>query len=208
MGTACTKGLWTRIVLEAQDDNVVISNVQMASKMLRGASVAPEKKSQVLFNSGGVLPPDRMETVLRVTFPKMREIEKRTGQAVPSRNKEACHGRNMGDSGETALMSAGATRCPAGKQRANEEEKESRHQWRTQEGRREAVVANRSRLCGRKVPKVDSGSSAGHDRTQQEYVLQGLPGLEVVAVDLAGNIDWKKAGRHANKGFRALILHR
>ena len=123
MGTACTNGLWTRIVLEAQDDNVVISNVQMASKMLRGASVAPEKKSQVLFNSGGVLPPDRMETVIRVTFPKMHEIEKRTGQAVPSRNKEACHGRNMGDSGETAVMFTGATRCPAGKQRAKKKKR-------------------------------------------------------------------------------------
>ena len=38
-------------------------------------------------HSGSVLDPDRFETVLRVTCPKMRETEKRTGQAVPSTNR-------------------------------------------------------------------------------------------------------------------------
>ena len=40
----------------------------------------------MLFNLGGVLDPDRLETVLRVTFPKMHEIEKRTEQAVPNKS--------------------------------------------------------------------------------------------------------------------------
>ena len=39
--------------MESQDENVVFSSKQMASQMLRDASLAPEKKSQAL--SGGVL---------------------------------------------------------------------------------------------------------------------------------------------------------
>ena len=79
----CVLDMGAILEFEAQDENVVVSNKQMASKMLRGASVAPEKKSLVLFNAGGVPDPDRIEAVLRVLFPKMHEIEKRTGQAVP-----------------------------------------------------------------------------------------------------------------------------
>ena len=183
-------------MLEAQDDDVFILNVQMASKMLRGASVAPEKKSHVLFNSGGVLPPDRMETVLRVTFPKMHEIEKRTGQAVPSRNTEACHGRNMGDSGETALMSTGATRCLAGKQRAKKKERKVGISGE----RRKAAEKQWWQIEVDCVNEVDSGSSAGHDRTQQEDVQQGLPGLEVVAVDLAGTSTGSKQAHMQTRG--------
>ena len=48
-------------------------------KNAQGASVAPEKRSQKLFISGGVLDTDRIETVLRLKFSKMHEIEKRTG---------------------------------------------------------------------------------------------------------------------------------
>ena len=65
----------TRLEMEAQDENVVISNKQMASKILWGVSVVKEEKSQVLFNSGGVRDADGIEAVLRVVFPKMYEIE-------------------------------------------------------------------------------------------------------------------------------------
>ena len=55
--------------------------------MLRITSSTPEKKSQVLFNSGGVLDPDRTQTVLRSMFPNIHTKEKRLGQAVPSANR-------------------------------------------------------------------------------------------------------------------------
>ena len=76
----------TQLEMEAQDENIVISR-QVASKLLRGASVAPEKESQVLFNSGCVLDPDHVETVLRVVFQEMPKIEKCAGHAVPSTNQ-------------------------------------------------------------------------------------------------------------------------
>ena len=60
--------------MEARDKNVLISNRQVASKMLRGPTLAREKKSQTL-----TLDPDRNEIVLRGTFPKMHETETRTG---------------------------------------------------------------------------------------------------------------------------------
>ena len=49
--------------MEAQDENVVIS-FQIAQGCFIGAR-------------------EEVETVLRVMFPKMHEIERRTGQAVP-----------------------------------------------------------------------------------------------------------------------------
>ena len=67
---------------------MVVSNKQMAPKILRGASVAPEKMSLVLFNSGGVPDPGRTEAVLRVMFPKMHKIEKdRTGSTTHGSNE-------------------------------------------------------------------------------------------------------------------------
>ena len=71
--------LRTRVEMDAPDENVVIFNNHIACSLLRGASLAPEKKSQVLFKCVWVLDPDRLETV----FPKTHEIERRTGQAVP-----------------------------------------------------------------------------------------------------------------------------
>ena len=47
----------TRLEMEAQDENVVISNKQTASKVLKGATFAPPF-------SAGVLDPDRVDTVL------------------------------------------------------------------------------------------------------------------------------------------------
>ncbi len=60
-----------------QDQTSVISDKQLASKMLRGAGLPREKKAQVLFNRGGVCDPFRTEAVLRVTFPKINYIERR-----------------------------------------------------------------------------------------------------------------------------------
>ena len=77
----------TQLEMEAQDENIVVSR-QVASKLLRGASVALEKEPQVLFNSGCVLDPDHVETVLRVVCSKRcPRIEKCAGHAVPSTNK-------------------------------------------------------------------------------------------------------------------------
>ena len=49
----------------------------------QGALMAPEKKSQVLFNSGSLWDPDGIDTVLRVMSPKMHEVEQRTGLSLP-----------------------------------------------------------------------------------------------------------------------------
>ena len=72
-----------RLELEAQDPNIVISEKQHASKMMRGAMLPHDKKAQVLFNCGGVYDPLRMETVLRATFPKIGDTERKLGLVVP-----------------------------------------------------------------------------------------------------------------------------
>ena len=38
----------------------------------------------MLLNFGGILTPDRLETVLRTVFPRLHEMEERTGHTVPS----------------------------------------------------------------------------------------------------------------------------
>ena len=63
----------TPLEVEPQDENLVISKQADGFANAQGASVAPEEKSQVLSNSDGVLDADRVETVLQVTFPKMRD---------------------------------------------------------------------------------------------------------------------------------------
>ena len=68
---------------EAQDGTLVISDKQLACKMLRGAGLPYDKKAQVLFNCGGVYEPQRMETVLRVSFPRIGESERKLGLVVP-----------------------------------------------------------------------------------------------------------------------------
>ena len=71
-----------KLELETQDTSVVITSKMLASKMLRGAGLIAEKRAQVLFNCGGVYDPDRLETVLRVSFPRVHEQERRA--VVPS----------------------------------------------------------------------------------------------------------------------------
>ena len=56
----------------------------MVSKLIRHASLPPMECSQVLFDCGGIVTPDRLETVLRAMFPEMRVLEKRTRLTVPS----------------------------------------------------------------------------------------------------------------------------
>ena len=73
----------TKLEVEAQDSTLVISDKQLASKMLRGAGLPYDKRAQVLFNCGGVYEPQRMETVLRVSFPRIGESERKLGLVVP-----------------------------------------------------------------------------------------------------------------------------
>ena len=70
--------------LDAVEQFAVISDRMMALKLIRRASFSPKDRSLVLFICGGILTPERTETVLRTMFPKLREMEERTGQAVPS----------------------------------------------------------------------------------------------------------------------------
>ena len=58
-----------------RDEKVAISNKQMACKLLRRASLAPEKMSQVLVDCGYLLDPGRTETVLHVMLSKIHESE-------------------------------------------------------------------------------------------------------------------------------------
>ena len=62
--------------LEADDKHALILDWMMASKLIR--------RAQVWFKCGGILTPDRLETILRTMFPVLRDVEKRTGQAPPS----------------------------------------------------------------------------------------------------------------------------
>ena len=73
----------TKLDVEAQDSTLVISDRQLASKMLRGAGLPHEKRAQVLFNCGGIYEPLRMETVLRVSFPRIGDFERKQGLVVP-----------------------------------------------------------------------------------------------------------------------------
>ena len=70
--------------MESMDSGSKISDQALASKMLRGSGLPQEKKAQVLINCGGIYDPSRLETVLRVTFPKIGDHERRQG-TMPSR---------------------------------------------------------------------------------------------------------------------------
>ena len=72
-----------KMEVEAQDPTVVISKKQHASKTLRGARLAPEKRARALFNASGVHDPIKLETVLRVKYPRLHDTGKRLGQFVP-----------------------------------------------------------------------------------------------------------------------------
>jgi len=85
-----------RLEVEAHDGAKVISLREMASKMLRGAGLSTEKRAQVLFNCGGRYDPERVETVLRVTYPKLHETERKQGVVVPRERVLSSH-RNGGN---------------------------------------------------------------------------------------------------------------
>ena len=65
----------------------MISLKQTASTVRRGTSLTPKIKAHVLFNCGGV---HRLESVLQVTFNKMHQVDRRTGQAVSNSNRVSC----------------------------------------------------------------------------------------------------------------------
>ena len=77
-----------RLERDAQDP-VVVSTDQMANEVLprEVPLCAPQKKTQVQFNSGGALDLHRIETVLRIMFPIPHEVRRRTVRAVPSINR-------------------------------------------------------------------------------------------------------------------------
>ena len=70
--------------VEAVDKHAVVSDRMMASTLIRRASLSPKERSQAGSNYGGILTPERWETVLRTLFAKLHDMEKRTGQEVPS----------------------------------------------------------------------------------------------------------------------------
>ena len=74
-----------KLELACQDSASTLSDVAVASKLLRGARLEPQKKTQVLFNAGGIYNSEKIETVLKVSFPKIQDVEKRLGQVLPMR---------------------------------------------------------------------------------------------------------------------------
>ena len=69
--------------LQLQDSATTVSDQALASKMVRSSRLSSGQRVQVLFNAGGVYDADRIETVLKVSFPKIQDMERRTGQVVP-----------------------------------------------------------------------------------------------------------------------------
>ena len=74
-----------KLEMESMDSASKISDQALASKMLRGAGLSHEKRAQALINCGGVYDPTRLETVLRVTFPKIGDQERKQGHRLTSR---------------------------------------------------------------------------------------------------------------------------
>ena len=102
-----------KLEMEAHDEDVVISAKQMASKMLRGSGLPSEKRAQVLFNAGGKYVPDRIATVLRVTYPRLHEAERRSGLVVPRARQAGMPSRPVGQAGMPSRP-AGPTMHKAG----------------------------------------------------------------------------------------------
>ena len=102
-----------KLEMEAHDEDVVISAKQMASKMLRGSGLPSEKRAQVLFNAGGKYVPDRIATVLRVTYPRLHEAERRSGLVVPRARQAGMPFRPVGQAGMPSRL-AGPTAHKAG----------------------------------------------------------------------------------------------
>ena len=50
---------------------------------MRGSGLSQEKRTQVLFNSGGLYDPDRLSAVLRTTHRDIQDHDERKGKAYP-----------------------------------------------------------------------------------------------------------------------------
>ena len=68
--------------MKAQDPNSTISDEALAVKMLRGSGLVKKEKAQVLFNAGGLMESEKIETVLKITHGDIQIAERRSGQAV------------------------------------------------------------------------------------------------------------------------------
>ena len=72
-----------KLKLEAQDQELVISRRMYASKLMRGTGLSQEKRTQVLFNDGGLYDPDRLSAVLRTAHRDIQDHDERKGKAFP-----------------------------------------------------------------------------------------------------------------------------
>ena len=57
--------------MNAQDQEKVISNKELASKMLRGSGLTPKDKAQVILNCGGVLDPTVLDKFCSGCFQRL-----------------------------------------------------------------------------------------------------------------------------------------
>ncbi len=74
-----------KLELEAQDKEMVISRRMYASKLMRGTGLSQEKKTQVLFNVGGLYDPDSLSAVLKTTHKDIQDHDERKGKVYPLR---------------------------------------------------------------------------------------------------------------------------
>ena len=68
-----------------QDPGGTITDRGLASKMIRSSRLTSQQKSQILFNAGGLYDADRIETVLKVSYPRIQDFERKTGQVIPKK---------------------------------------------------------------------------------------------------------------------------
>ncbi len=78
-----------KLELEVQDQTLVTSDKQLDFSMTR-------RRRSCSFSSRGVYDPLSMQTVLRITFPKIGEFERRQGLVVPSSRAALRGGRPGG----------------------------------------------------------------------------------------------------------------
>lgn len=71
----------SRLEVQEQDDSV-ISDAALASKMLRGAGLPYASRAQVLYNASGKYVAERIESCLRNMFGRYHESERKLGRTV------------------------------------------------------------------------------------------------------------------------------
>ena len=76
-----------RMEVQLQDPKTSISDDGLASKMLRGSGLSQKVKAQVFFNCGGVYDSKRMETVMKATYGKLHDSERRSYMTPNMRSK-------------------------------------------------------------------------------------------------------------------------